>query len=499
MLPVCAFRILSKGHLSHPTQFCVWKTPVRPLRLGGAAFAVIGTLLHLSLCSVAQSDLNLTGTSNCTAADFESYVDFANGPGDNYSVVILKRNISNHACVFDGSVYGPSLVPDRIEGEPPVELCYDCENRRLPPEQRRMAPSITVNPGEVARQTLRWKTKPANTSGKCLKLEWIGEPVVLVIPSLLKPVCSEVDFSPFTPASNEEAAAMPDMVKAAALKISSDKPQYYAGENFSFRVAGEEPRSPAETCPKLYLWHRSPDGATRVDEVLPLAIKGCEHKRLGHEEGDWASGFEIDSGANSRWMGVGEHTTQIFELTGSPDDAELHFSASNVLRFKIADPTRIARKWGPRVKGTGADVTLDKNTYRLGEDIALHVAVEDFEAGKALYAWSPVWDPCVAISIRVRDGGGRVLPPEERLPNRSFCSGHGLGPRPITRGEVIAIERSLADEGWLPSRPGTYTVEVEWATCAGPKPSDVRSPEQLAAKLRAYAVARATETFQIVK
>lgn len=466
-----------------------------------AALFTIGTLLLLCLPMLVQAQgLNLSGASNCTVADFVAYADFVEGPGDTFTVVIKKRNVSGHPCVFDGPVYGPSLVPDRIDGEQPVELCEDCENHRLPIAQRRVKPPITVNPGDVARQTLRWKTKPPNVSVKCLQLDWMAQDaVVLVVPSLLKPVCSEVDYSRFTLASPEEGM-MPDVVQAPALKLTSNKPEYYQGESFSVRVArphGEH--SISESCPKLYQWHRSPDGSTRLDEVRPQAFKGCKEKAFGHEAGNWESGFEVDSGANSRWAGVGKHAMQVFQLVDSSDDPRLPFVASNVLQYEILDPTTVVRKWGQRAKGTAADITLDRDTYRVGEDIPIHIAVEDFDANLPLYAWDPLWDPCMAIGIEVEDAAGHPVPPEQRMPNWSFCMGHGFGPRPVAKGKVIPIERSLGGAGWLPNRPGTYTLIVKWATCSGPKLKGDNTPQELATKMRPYAVAHATATIHIVE
>ena len=64
---------------------------------------------------------------------------------------------------------------------------------------------------------------------------------------------------------------------------------------------------------------------------------------------------------------------------------------------------------------------------------------------------------------------------------------------------MILIERSLAAGGWLPSRPGTYTLVVSWATCSGPKLKGDESPRNLAAEIRPYAIARATATIHIVE
>ncbi|HWF48273.1 MAG TPA: hypothetical protein VG168_14785 [Bryobacteraceae bacterium] len=86
-----------------------------------------------------------------------------------------------------------------------------------------------------------------------------------------------------------EARAADDEAPVFALR--SDRGKYYEGENFMLRVALRQPGagSPSnqEACPKLYIWQRSPDRTTRIDEVKPLAFKGCGPPVLGHPIGDW--------------------------------------------------------------------------------------------------------------------------------------------------------------------------------------------------------------------
>jgi len=274
----------------------------------GVVRIAIGCLpLFSPLLTYGQS-LNLGGSSNCTATDFDTELQFTNGPGDYYSIIVDKRNISDHPCMFDGPVYGPSFVPDRVEGHVPYGICYFCDER-LPNGQTPILPPISVNRGQVARQTFRWRTKSSNQGLPCLQPEWMSGPAeVLVAPSLLKRVCSDVEVSRFTVVQLNSAASSE---KSHALKLSSEKNSYDLGEPFSLRVTAAEPRPQMETsggtCPTLYLKERSPDGSTRIDETRPLAFKGCGSPALGHQVGDWTSGFDLDSGANSRWAGTGEH------------------------------------------------------------------------------------------------------------------------------------------------------------------------------------------------
>lgn len=285
-------------------------------------------------------------------------------------------------------------------------------------------------------------------------------------------------------------------------QLTSDKSTYYQREWFSVHVfvdhTGSEEHLEEASCPILYLRQRSPDGKTRIDEVHPIAFKGCRSTVLGHQQDDWQSGFELDSGANSRWEGVGEHTFQVFQLAGSADDPQLRFVSSNVLRIQIADPSTLSRRWGSRVKGIAADISLDKDTYRLGEDIPLHLAIENFDADVPVYSGDPVWDPCAVIRIEVQNAAGRAIDETERTGD-GVCTGHGAGLRLYAMGNVVSMEKSLRSERWLPNHPGTFTIVVTWAPCMGPT-EDVSGPgiRAMPFKCSEDAIARASATIHIV-
>jgi len=170
---------------------------------GAVRFASYCFSLFLPLLSYGQG-LNLSGSSNCTSADFDATLRFVNGPADYYTIIIDKRNISDHSCVFDGQMYGPSFAPDRVEGNKPYEVCYNCEER-LPNRQTPIIPPITVKPGEAARQTFRWRTTPTNPESPCLQPKWMAGPVLLVAPSLLKRICSGIEVSRFGLASSDSS------------------------------------------------------------------------------------------------------------------------------------------------------------------------------------------------------------------------------------------------------------------------------------------------------
>lgn len=461
-------------------------------------FVVLGCVLFLPLLSPGQ-DINLSGTLNCSVADFDVNLQFVNGPGNYYSVVVNRRNISEHPCIFDGPMYGPTLLPDRVPGHAPYELCYYCEDR-LPNGQTPIIPPLTVNPGQIARQTFRWRTTSSNEASPCLEPKWMSGPVLLVAPFLLKKVCSDVEVSRFRLAVDATQTDSREGDQFPVFRLTTDTGPYYDGETFSLRLsrahASTQTSLREDACPTLFLRQRSPDGETRIDEVQPIAFKDCGRAALGHEPGNWQSGFDLDSGASSKWSGIGEHSMEVSQLVNSVDDPALHFVSSNVLRIQVGDPSAISRKWGPRVKGIAADITLNKEVYRLGEDVPLHLAIENFDAAVQLYSWDPLWDPCMVVGLEVQDVGGHALSEGKRVPPWSACMGHGFGPRPVAQGKVIPLERTLGKEGWLPSQPGTYTVVITWAPCFNPRSED--SPASQPADLKPYAVVRATATFRVV-
>ncbi len=105
------------------------------------------------------------------------------------------------------------------------------------------------------------------------------------------------------------------------------------------------------------------------------------------------------------------------------------------------------------------DLSLDKDTCALGEDVALHIALENFDADVPVYGYSSFWDPLDAMKIEVRESNGQ--------PAKQTCMHVWMGGGPAAmwrfpRGMLVPDERSLAGDGVLPDHPGTFTVSVTW-------------------------------------
>lgn len=447
---------------------------------------------------------------DCTRADFDTSVQFRDGPGATYSIVIVRRSIVGHACTLpDSSEEMPTITVEGLEGQPnSIKYCYPCEYRE-PNGMYRVHPSVTVRPGAVITQRVGWRTQPATPDTLCVQPKWIGGPVFVVAPERLKPICSEVQVSWFNAAESNSLPTLSDVVPSElahvaeeerpAFRITSSKESYYSEEHFYIHVEvldQELQPNLRENCPVLELRHRSPDGDTRTDELFPEAFTTCKGKVMGAAVGDWRRGFDLDAGAQSRWKGFGEHEFQVRQFTGISTEGIYQFALSNTLKVQVIDPTQVERKWSGRDKGVWADITLDKTTYQVGQDIPLHIAIQNHDADVPIYSGDPVWDP-PPLGLEVRDGLGRPLPAASRFESFSFWTGHGRGPIPYTRGNTVTIEMSLRREGWLPKQPGDYVVVVTWGVSTGPEPGEEISGLQLHALLKPYATAVATAVVRI--
>jgi hypothetical protein len=267
--------------------------------------------------------------------------------------------------------------------------------------------------------------------------------VLINAPTLLKHVCSDVEGGVY-----ESGPFRAKSEDAATLVLSAPKPSFFLGEQFFLTVVGSRPaKDEAAPCPKLFRLERAPDGFTRLDDTTGAGFLGCHPYWPGHQKGDWNTGFPVEAGAGSHWAGLGEHQFQVLEQIQAMGSSDPTFHNSQILTLQITDPATIIRPWGPRVNGVAADVTLDKSTYQVNEEIPLHLAVENFNAAGSVHAWDPLWDPCAAISIRVVDTQGDALPADSRQ-GTNLCRGHGFGPnKEFTEGKVYTIERSLTNEG----------------------------------------------------
>jgi hypothetical protein len=410
----------------------------------------------------------ISGPPSCTKADLDIHFELSNQPDDTFRFVVTGFNISDHGCQFDGDIFRPSVVPpygfDGHDGQGNnihYPECKDCAYDLK--EGARFDSHPMVGTGQTVRKTFRWKTKPSRSGQDCVPISWISAPsYIIAAPSLLKTACSDL------------AVTEVDVVDAPedihdSLVLTAPKPIFNEREFFRLLLS-DKSEIPAplnvDSCPLMLLWERGPGGETRTDEVVAKPKAGCgPHPALPPTQ-DSVSEYDLDSGAVSHWSGKGDHELQVLKQIGSIDMPDYKLIRSNVVRIRIIDPMTIGRRW-VKAKGLGADLTLDKQIYALGEDVPLHIAIANFDAQAPIYSADAVWDPCATVSVSVSDSSGRQLSSNERFEDLSGCLGHGFGPTLFPLGKIVPLEWSLRSEKWLPKQPGTYTIQVMWSPDTG--------------------------------
>jgi hypothetical protein len=252
----------------------------------------------------------------------------------------------------------------------------------------------------------------------------------------------------------------------------ADKDAYYERERAPFRVVIDDPGGllplDQQSCPMLLIRLRYPSGWTRIEEAWR---KKCRQEMAATP----ALGVRIivEMALEGTELALGDNEVEVSAVAKLRSRSFL-VSSSAKSHWNVADPATIERKWGPRIKGLAVALALDKDTFELGHDIPLHIAMANFEAESSVFGSYPIWDP-PAVGVELRDSCGAPVQPQEG----AIWLGHGLCGE-YQRGKIVPNELSLRDMGFLPKLPGSYTLIAIWrpsssSTCAYPPYATVES------------------------
>lgn len=354
-----------------------------------------------------------------------------------------------------------------------MQACYNCG----PDDKSRGSEPLLLGNAQVAHQIFVWTNKGIPEQIPCFEinlLELILNNKMLVLFETQNPilsVCSQVLVSPFllvTEANDRNSGAQEIEAKVKSLKLAADKDTYYVGQRIRLRLDMEAldtgETSAARECSPLFVRVRSPDGLTRFDQLGSAWDSDCKIITSTTLDSRRSLILDVNSGHNNRWGGAGVHSIQFISIDNTLASEWLPEVTSNTIYLHIADPSTIKRTWGKLVEGLAADVTMDKNTYELGKDIPLHLAVENFSASVPIYGASPVFNPCDLLEVQVRDSAGRLVSGI----NPWLCRGGGpSGAWRYPKDKLIPLEWSLFPLGMLPDRPGIYSVVTTWEPFQG--------------------------------
>lgn len=151
-----------------------------------------------------------------------------------------------------------------------------------------------------------------------------------------------------------------------------------------------------------------------------------------------------------------------YNLVGTTTD--LHLSMINGKFIK--------RNWGPNDEGRSVALNLDRDTYEVGSEILLRIALENVSSPSLIT--SPVGMLPEYIWVQVLDSKGLPV-----RPNEVPWAGNGSACGVFIQGQVQPVELKLSQWGFQLKQPGPYEAVVTWSafrnvTCGLGFSSDTR-------------------------
>jgi hypothetical protein len=411
------------------------------------------------------------GLRNCEGDDLDIWYAPPDRTANPASMIIHFQNIWTHSCVV---FYNPgfSFIKGQLFDRADVSFCERCSTPDEEPTWQNK-PNLILPPNGRGVVTLRFSTSPYPQS-ICKETNGLIVGTFHKAFNVLKEthirwsdplqVCSRVQVALISP-EEFETGRTPGADSRISLELTSERATYYDGEQISIHAKVEGPANllpvDSRSCLKLFQRSRAPGGSTRYDPILWSTA--CNASASEVPGSNRVVEMDFDAGHRTQWSGHGEHRLDLLYIVPPEAQEGAVFARSNTLHLEIADASLIARTWGPKTEGVAADITLDHDTYAFGKDVALHVAVENFDSPVGVYALSGRCEGIVRIEVRTAEG----LPVKSSGPVGWNCSGVKLsGLAEYPRGKVVAQELTLRELGLLPDRPGSFTVSAFWSVYA---------------------------------
>ena len=387
----------------------------------------------------------------CVPDELEPTLHFYR-PSESLEVVSLDyRNTSDSVCM---------MAPVRATAGPEI-------------------PRVAILPGQTVHTAQRWNMEDKAPSNRCQQGGlnfWVSQPsptVAISAPTLLTNACAiwtsdGYQPGPFVPDWKTGNAESPP---AAAPVLIAPKTTYDDGENVELRVRPGAPAAGDGKCPALFQTVRDSTGTVLWEITNPRLVNSANGCVAQSSWGGKWWGPKDEYPVELRLNGVlgqialGKRIVTVSELAGTGPDGELRLVPSNPLTLTVVDPATIQRTWGENEEGVRADLTVDNLTYTVGEDIPLHLAIENASASRPLYSMPLDGGACPSdytVHVEKEDGS----PPEFfQLPffpmSAAVCVA-GYRRNPLVVGKIVPIEDTLSQLGSLPSRPGVYRITVSW-------------------------------------
>jgi hypothetical protein len=440
------------------------------LKLLTSVLAFSAVILILSVTMLAQSLPIQPCPSDALDATFQA----ADGPDHGYTLAINLRNISGEPCSVDTHP-GGSGVPYKAPDGSTVKICwyrYYCEEGAQEPTTGRIA----LAPGESVHQTRSWRTTPTDDAAQCVsppEMRWddkgqyigFGE-YWLSSRSLLKPICSPMTITNYVSGHflSETAAGVLTGSRLPVIHWANHEDTPKSREQIPLSVTVEDPAHlvslDEHSCPRLFVRVRDATPSrvvfSRSTRVVEVGTVSCKVEFGGESGRRFALGFDAGPAFGQADENKGEYAVDVSSLA-EYSGQHLLVGATNALHMTVVNGRFMRRNWGSQVEGAAVSLNLDSDVYTVGDDILLHIALENVGAHTAIAAMDPYYDP-PGVAVELEASDGQPIPPPRFT---TAWTGHGFCHH-FLPGIVFPVELKLSQMGFQPNRPGVYKVVATW-------------------------------------
>jgi hypothetical protein len=434
----------------------------------------------------ATQALETQETPLCDPDQIDGTFTFASLPAGKQTISFHFQNKGNAACRLQGQA-GASFAVDGHSMT--VARCWLCELNYTPSllTERQPGNQILLAPGERATLALQW----ASTGEPCQWADWVdfsihwSKPTVyLFVPSDWPlHICSAVKSAGYL---REVHSPSMGVVRNELLRVSVTPTVIYSDE---YAVLHAELVAPTATaavassagCASLYSVRHGPSVPTRFEPLGTIGLSSrpsstpeeiMEDKERGPS---WKANHQrrciIADGlatADAPISAADLVNLTHLEWRTAPGAGEEPVFLTAATHFSVLDVDTLEPNWGDPAKGIRVGLSIDRERYRVGERVPLHLRWENVNAAMPL-AEGECKEP--KPDLEIQDSQHNVV---RTIPNMSMCTGHGWGPFTIQKGKAqrTFIELATAHpteippfsevRGELPG-PGVYYLVSVWS------------------------------------
>jgi hypothetical protein len=434
-----------------------------PLRVLLLSLALIAAAFSSVFVSAAQGQaVAPTGTDTpkpplCEPSVIDGTFTFASQPAGEQTVTLHFRNVGKVTCRLTGRI-GTSFAVDGHSMH--VAECWLCDenDEPLPYEDRQPTNQVIVSPGGDARVDLHW----ASRGESCQWGDWVDFLMTWAKPTgyLFVPsnwplhLCSPVRSSGYR---REAKSPRTGAVADGGIRVSLAQEAIYEDETATLHVELTDPKFAAPQtpgCASLFRVMSGPGEATRLDplstvETRPVASFTAEQLEEDKDRAwpDWKKDrlrpCDLAAGktaADVRIPAQDLAKISYIEWRTNPMPGKEAVFLSTAVHFPVLDTSTLAPNWGDTTDGIRAGLSVDRDSFRSGERIAVHLHWENVDAGKTL-GQGECWEP--EPSIEIQNAQHAVL---ATLPTYAFCNMHGWGPFVVEKGKPRQTLQELTSD-----------------------------------------------------